>query len=68
MKVNPDKCHLLISSVSQNKLKIGNVTIKSSACERLLGIKIDKKLRLNTYVENLSKKVSRKIYALVRVM
>ena len=27
MKANPDKCHLLISSTSQSKLKIGNVTI-----------------------------------------
>ena len=41
MKANPDKCHLLISSTSQSELKIGNVTIKSSICEKLLGIKID---------------------------
>ena len=44
MKVNPDKCHLLISSTSQSELKIGNVTIKSSIFENLLGIKIVNKL------------------------
>ena len=41
MKANPSKCHLLISFRSQSELKIGNVTIKSSICEKLLGIKID---------------------------
>ena len=43
MKANPSKCHLLISFRSQSELKIGNVTIKSSICEKLLGIKIDNK-------------------------
>ena len=60
MKANPDKCHLLISSASQSELKIGNVTIKSSICEKLLGIKIDNKLRVNAHVEDLRKKASRK--------
>ena len=67
MKANPDKCHLLISSASQSELRVGIVTIKSSICEKLLGIKIDNKLRLNTHVENLCKKVSRKIHGLARV-
>ena len=65
MKANPDKCHLLISSTSE--FKIDNVTIKSSICEKLLGIKIDNKLRLNAHVEDLCKKVSRKMHALARV-
>ena len=43
MKANPDKCHLLTSSTSQSELKIGNVTINSSVCEKLLGIKLDNK-------------------------
>ena len=34
MKVNPDKYHLLISSSCQSELKIGNVTITSSICEK----------------------------------
>ena len=67
MKANPDKCRLLKSSTSQSELKIGNVTIKSSTCEKLLGIKIDNKLRLNAHSEDLCKKSSRKIHALARV-
>ena len=67
MKANPDKCHLLISSASQSKLKVGNVAIKSRTCEKLLGIKFDNKLRLSAHVEDLCKKVSRKIHAFARV-
>ena len=60
MKSNPDKCHLIISSTSQSELKIGSVTIKSSTCEKLFGIKIENKLSLNAHVEDLCKKVGRK--------
>ena len=55
MKANPDKCHLLINSTSQSKLKIGNETIKSNKCEKLLGIKSDNKLRLNLCKRRLGK-------------
>ena len=54
-------------STSQSELKMGNETIKSSICEKLLGINIDNKLRLNTHVEDLCKKASRKIRTLARV-
>ena len=67
MKANPDKCHLLTSSTSQSELKIGNVTIKSSICEKLLGIKIDNKLRLNARVVDLCKNKRRKIHPSARV-
>ena len=55
MKANPNKCHLLISSKGKNELKIGNITIKSSICDKLLQIKLDNKLRLNAPVECLCK-------------
>ena len=29
IKANPDKCHLLESSTSQNDLNLGNITIKN---------------------------------------
>ena len=67
MKANLKKCHLLINSTSQSELKIGIETIKSITYEKLLGIKIDKKLRLNAHIEVLCKKTSRKIYSLARV-
>ena len=66
-EANPDKCHLLLSSASQSELKIGNETIKSSTCEKLLGIKIDNKLRLNAQVEDLCKQRRRQTHTLARV-
>ena len=42
----------LTSSTSQTELKIDNVTIKSSTCEKLLGKEIDTKWRLNAHVED----------------
>ena len=56
-----------ISATSKSKLKISNETIKSSTYEKLLGTKIDNKLRLNAHVEDLCKKVSRKTHALAKV-
>ena len=67
MKANSDKCYLLISSTSQSKLKTANVTIKSSPCEKLLGVEIDNKLSLNIQVEDVCKRATRKIHALVRI-
>ena len=45
-------------STSQSELKMGNETIKSSICEKLLGIKINGKLTLNSHVKDVCKKDS----------
>ena len=68
MKANLDKWHLLIIFTSQNELKIGNETIKSNTCKKLLGIEIDNKLNLTAHIENLCKKGSRNIHALAKVI
>ena len=51
-------------STSQSELKMGNETI---ICEKLLGIKINGKLTLNSHVKDVCKKDSMKMYALSRV-
>ena len=49
--------------MNQNELKIGNATIKSSIiCQKLLGIKIDNKLRFNAHAEDLRKKECSKLH------
>ena len=68
MKDNLNKSRLLITSASQIEFKLGNATIKRSACDKLFAIKIDNKLRLNASVEDLCKKASRKMYAPARVI
>ena len=37
-KANKDKCHLLLSNKERVTIKIGETEIKSSNCEKLLGI------------------------------
>ena len=70
MKVNPDKCHLLTSSSDEVNICVDNCNIKSSKCEKLLGIKIDNELNLIPmliYVRKICKKAEQKLNALSRV-
>ena len=67
MKANPDKCHLLTSSSDKASIYVDNYNIKSSKCEKLLGIKIDTKLNFNTHVDEKCKKAGQKLNALSRV-
>ena len=65
MKANPGKYHLLLSGSASSKIAIGNKTISSSKCEKLLGIKIDN-LNFKEHIESLCKRVSQKLKALSR--
>ena len=66
MNVNPDKCHLLTSRSDKASICVNNYNIKSSKCEKFLGIKMDKKLNLNTHVAEICKKAGQKLNALSR--
>ena len=44
MKINTDKCHLLVSTNNTVKMKIGNFDITNSKSEKLIGVKFDHKL------------------------
>ena len=67
MKINADKCHLLVSTNNTVKMKIGNFGVTNSKSEKLLGVKFDHKLSFNDHISELCKKASRKIHALSRV-
>ena len=67
MKLNTDKCHLLLSSQEPNKLKIGDFHINNSLSEKLLGITFDCKLKFNKHIEDICQKASQKINALERL-
>ena len=67
LKSNADKCHILISTNKPVSVNIGNYTIEKSACEKLLGVKIDANLNFGDHISDLCKKASRKIHALARV-
>ena len=68
MKANPGKYHLLLNATEEtNTLNIEEACIKSSKCEKLLGVNIDNHLTFETHVESLCRKASQKLHALLRV-
>ena len=66
MKANPGKYYLFLSGSDSSKITIGNKTISSSKCGKLLGIKIDHNLNFKEYIKYLCNKASQKINALSR--
>ena len=48
-------------------VKIGNIDIKNSTCEKLLGDKVDNKLNFNEDLDGIIKKASRKSSTLSRI-
>ena len=58
MKGNTDKCHLLLSKDESSEIHIGDSIIESSTCEKLLGIKIDSKLRFDDHIQDLCNKAN----------
>ena len=48
-------------------IKIGNLCIKISSCEKMLGINFDYKLKFTNHTEDICKKASQKLTALARI-
>ena len=60
MKAIADKCHLLVTRDTDATAKIGELDVKNSMEEKLLGVKIDSKLSFDNHVSCTPK--SRKFY------
>ena len=67
LKVNPDKCHLLLTSQESLSIKVGNDIIKNKDSQKLLGITINSKLNFDEHVNNICKKTNQKLNALSRI-
>ena len=69
MKLNKDKCHLLLSGSKYEHCwaKIGSEKIWESAQEKLLGVTIDKNLSFNLHISNICSKAGQKLTALSRL-
>ena len=61
MKLNPDKCHLILSGKENRGINVGNVVIKNSRNENLLGLLLNEKAIFGYHIENMCLKASRKI-------
>ena len=66
MKINLDKCHLLVSPNNTVKIKMGKFD-NNSKSEKLLGVKFDHKFSLDDHISELCKKASRKVHTLSRL-
>ena len=69
MKLNQDKCHLLVSGHKHETVwtKIGETKIWESNKQKLLGFVIDRNLNFDEYVFDLCKKAGRKLSVLARL-
>ena len=68
MKLNTDKCHVLLNSQGPKTIKIGNLCIKNSSCEKMLGINFDYKLKFTNLTNEICKKALQKLNALARIV
>ena len=57
MKVNPDKCHLLIDESCKREINIAGNIIENSKCERILTITIDSNFDLRDMWKNYARKL-----------
>ena len=55
MKLNTDKCHVLLNSQGPNTIKIGNLCIKNSSCEKMLGINFDYMQKFTNDIDEICK-------------
>ena len=69
MKLNQDKCHLLVSRHKYKtvRAKIGETKIWESNKQKLLRVIIDRNLNFDEYIFDLCKKAGRKLSVLARL-
>ena len=68
MKLNTDKCHLIISGyIHELWAHVSEDKIWESADVKLLGVTIDKELKFDKQVSKICSKASRKLSVLARV-
>ena len=68
MKANQDQCHLIISKNENVSMYNAPFEIKNTICEKLLGIKADRRLNFCEHFDGIIKKSSRKINVLPRII
>ena len=68
MKLNQDKCHLLVSGFKYENVwaKIGKTNISESKKQKRLGVEIDRTLNLDEYIASLCRKAGKKLSVLAR--
>ena len=65
MKLNPDKCHLILSNCEIKTIKFGNFTIKSTKSKNLPRVTFNNKTNFESNIENLCSKASKQLHAMI---
>ena len=68
MKAGISKCHLLVNNKDEVVINLGQTKIKNSEYEKLLGMKVDTKLKLNEHLNDIISKGRGKVNALSRLV
>ena len=67
MKLNPDKCHLVLKDTNIKTINVDSIAIKSNKSEKLLGVAFDHKSNFQRHIENLCSMASKKLHGLARI-
>ena len=67
MKVNADKCHLLVTGNYETSANIHEFETECSKTEKLLDISTDTKLSFKHYITSCCQKAGRKLHELARM-
>ena len=69
MKLNPEKCHLLVSGFKHEVIfaKLDGNIIWEDDTVKLLGVSIDKELKFDTHISNICSTANKKLCALMRM-
>lgn len=69
MKLNTDKCHLLVSGHKYEKtwIRVGKDKIWEERNVKLLGVTIDNELKFDQHISDICRKANRKLSALLRM-
>ena len=64
--MNSVKCHIILSSNDENKkIELNREVINNTQIQKVIDIHIDYKLKFDTHIETLCKKVGKKLHVLV---
>ena len=71
MKANPDKFQLMFltrhGSVADEKIKIGNIEIKSTSSINVLGLELDNELKFTPHIDEICSQAGKQVNALKRI-
>ena len=67
MKVNHDKCYLLVSDKNCVNLNANGFEIENTECDKLLRIKVDCEMKFKIYLDGVIKKTINRVNTLSRI-